>query len=65
MNKWYWYRTSKIPRLKFMWLRTYIHSEHFYVAFDGELSDRELFQSNAVELGVITLEEFEAEYGGL
>lgn len=65
MNKWYWYRTSKLTRLNFMWLRTYIHSEYFYVAFDGELTDRELNQSNAVELGVMSLEEFEAEYGGL
>ncbi len=65
MNKWHWYQTSKIPRLKFMWLRTYIHSEYFYVAFDGELTERELNQSNAVELGEMTLEEFEAEYGGL
>ena len=65
MTKWHWYQTSKIPRLKFMWLRTYIHSVHFYVAFNSELTDRELFQSNAVELGEMTLEEFEAEYGGL
>lgn len=65
MTKWYWYQTSKIPRLKFMWLRTYIHSVHFYVAFNSELTERELNQSNAVELGEMTLKEFEAEYGGL
>ena len=65
MTKWYWYRTSKLPHLNFKWLRTYIHSEYFYVAFDGELTDRELNQSNAVELGEMTLKEFEAEYGGL
>lgn len=62
MEKFYWYQTSKVPRLEFKWLRSK-SPDQFYVGFNGPLSERELDQSNAVELGVMTLKQFESKYG--
>lgn len=58
----YWYEVYKMPRIDFEWFRSYENGK-MYIGFDGGLDPYQLNQCNGVEMGHLTLDEFENKYG--